>query len=62
MVDFEEAAEVVFETENKDFFRGYNYANVEFIVWFWRTVKEGDKVGSMQPEIQEIRDWIIEHR
>lgn len=62
MVDFKEAAEVIFETENKDFFRGYNYANCEFVTWFWNTVKNGDKVGTMQPEIQEIRDWIVDHK
>lgn len=61
-MNVEEAMKVIFETENKDFFRGYNYATVHFVYWFWKTVKNGDKVGSMIPEIQEIRDWIIDHR
>lgn len=61
-MDYEEAKNVIFESETKDFFKGYNYANCEFIVWFWDTVKNGDKIGSMNPDIQKIRDWIIDHR
>ena len=47
---------------NKDNFVGYDYAVKEFTCWFWHTVKEGKKVGRMQPEIEKIRDWIIDHR
>lgn len=32
-MDFEEASKVVFETESKNFYRGYNYGNVEFYRW-----------------------------
>jgi hypothetical protein len=47
---------------NHDNFVGYDYAVKEFIYWFWHTVNEGKKAGCMQPEIEKIRNWIIDHR
>jgi len=61
-MDINEAIKVIFETENEDFFRGYNYANVEFVTWFWDIVNGKRCDGAMQPEIQKVRDWIINHR
>ncbi len=61
-MNIKEASKVIFEAENEDFFRGYNYANVQFVGWFWDVVNGKRCSGAMQPEIQEVRDWIITHK
>ena len=50
--------------ENKDWGNGYDFAFKEFTWWFRKIVEDpkASKVGRMNPDIEFVRDWIVDHK